>query len=260
MDVVIAIDIGNTNIMFGFFVDGELIDTLRIATDSGRTSDEYRLMLLQFLDFENLSHEIEDFTISSVVPSLTPVFRAVSKKLAGREPILVGADLPIGITFAVDEPQHVGADRICDIFQAHKLFPDENVVVVDFGTATTFSVITKNGIFLGGPITIGILPASTELFRRTAQLPRIELVKPKSAIGKNTVEEMQSGVIYGFGGLVDRLIEHIEEEIKEGVKVIGTGGISHLMEGVSKRIEMFDKLLTIKGLFSIYEFVKGNTY
>jgi len=127
------------------------------------------------------------------------------------------------------------------------------VVVIDFGTATTFSVVTKDGKFIGGPISVGIIPASTELFRKTSQLPRIELTKPKSAIGKNTVEEMQSGIVNGFGGLVDKLVELIEKELGEKVRVIATGGISQIMEGVSERIEIFDKLLTIKGLYSIYE-------
>jgi type III pantothenate kinase len=206
---------------------------------------------------EKLHGNVDDVIVSSVVPSLTPVFRAVARKLSNKEAILVNSDLPLGIKFDVEEPRFVGADRICDIFEAHKLFPNENAVTVDFGTATTFSVITKDGRFVGGPITIGVLPASTELFRKTAQLPRIELVKPKSAIGKNTVEEMQSGVINGFGGLVDRLIELIEEELGEKVRVIGTGGISHVMEGVARRIEMFDKLLTVKGIYSIYEYVRG---
>jgi transcriptional activator, putative, Baf family len=255
--MVITIDIGNTNIVFGFFDKGMLLNTLRIVTDSGRTSDEYRLLISQFMREEKLYGNVDDVIVSSVVPSLTPVFRAVARKLSNKEAILVNSDLPLGIKFDVEEPRFVGADRICDIFEAHKLFPNENAVTVDFGTATTFSVITKDGRFVGGPITIGVLPASTELFRKTAQLPRIELVKPKSAIGKNTVEEMQSGVINGFGGLVDRLIELIEEELGEKVRVIGTGGISHVMEGVARRIEMFDKLLTVKGIYSIYEYVRG---
>jgi type III pantothenate kinase len=255
--MVITIDIGNTNIAFGFFEKRMLLNTLRIVTDSGRTSDEYRLLISQFMREEKLHGNVDDVIVSSVVPSLTPVFRAVARKLSNKEAILVNSDLPLGIKFDVEEPRFVGADRICDIFEAHKLFPNENAVTVDFGTATTFSVITKDGRFVGGPITIGVLPASTELFRKTAQLPRIELVKPKSAIGKNTVEEMQSGVINGFGGLVDRLIELIEEELGEKVRVIGTGGISHVMEGVARRIEMFDKLLTVKGIYSIYEYVRG---
>ena len=254
--MVIAVDIGNTNIVFGFFVQGRLENTLRITTDSGRTSDEYRLILEQFISAENLKDGVEDFLISSVVPPLTPIFRAVAKKFSCKEPILVSADLPLGIEFDVSEPKLIGTDRICDIFEAHKMFPKENVVVIDFGTATTFSVVTKDGKFIGGPISVGIIPASTELFRKTSQLPRIELTNPKSAIGKNTVEEMQSGIVNGFGGLVDKLVELIEKELGEKVRVIATGGISQIMEGVSERIEIFDKLLTIKGLYSIYEYTK----
>ena len=254
--MVIAVDIGNTNIVFGFFVQGQLENTLRITTDSGRTSDEYRLILEQFINSENLKDGVEDFLISSVVPPLTPIFRAVARKFSCKEPILISADLPLGIEFDISEPKLTGTDRICDIFEAHKMFPKENVVVIDFGTATTFSVLTKDGKFIGGPISVGIIPASTELFRKTSQLPRIELTKPQSAIGKNTVEEMQSGIVNGFGGLVDKLVDLVEKELGEKVRVIATGGISHIMEGVSERIEIFDKLLTIKGLYSIYEYIR----
>lgn len=254
--MVIAVDIGNTNIVFGFFVQGRLENTLRITTDSGRTSDEYRLILEQFINSENLKDGVEDFLISSVVPPLTPIFRAVARKFSCKEPILISADLPLGIEFDISEPKLTGTDRICDIFEAHKMFPKENVVVIDFGTATTFSVLTKDGKFIGGPISVGIIPASTELFRKTSQLPRIELTKPQSAIGKNTVEEMQSGIVNGFGGLVDKLVDLVEKELGEKVRVIATGGISQIMEGVSERIEIFDKLLTIKGLYSIYEYIR----
>lgn len=256
--MIITVDVGNTNIVFGFFENHSLKVTLRLATDSGRTSDEYRLIISQFINEEKLNEDIEAFAISSVVPPLVPVFRAVSRKMCKKEPLIVTSELPIGIKFDVDEPRVVGADRICNIFEGSKTFPNENVIVVDFGTATTFSVITKDRRFVGGPITIGILPASTELFRRTAQLPRIELKQPKSFIGKNTVEEMQSGIINGFGGMVDRIVELIETELNEPALVIATGGISHLMQGVSKRITTYDQMLTTKGLFSIYEFITGN--
>ncbi len=256
--MVITVDVGNTNIVFGFFENHSLKETLRLATDSGRTSDEYRLITSQFINEEKLERDIEAFAISSVVPPLVPVFRAVSRKMCKKDPLIVTSELPMDIKFDVDEPRVVGADRICNIFEGSKTFPNENVIVVDFGTATTFSVITKDRRFVGGPITIGILPASTELFRRTAQLPRIELKQPKSFIGKNTVEEMQSGIINGFGGMVDRIVELIETELNEPAVVIATGGISHLMQGVSKRITIYDQMLTTKGLFSIYEFVTNN--
>lgn len=255
--MVIVADIGNTNIVVGFMESHIPKSVFRISTDAVRTSDEYKILLTSFMVQEGLVKEnISEFIISSVVPPLVPIFRAVSKKLTNRDPIVVSCELDLGIKFEVEEPRLTGTDRITNIFEAHRMFPDENVCVIDFGTATTFSIITKESRFLGGPISIGVIAASNELFRRTAQLPRIELSLPKNAIGRNTVEAMQSGLIYGFGGMVDRLIELIEEELGEPVRVIATGGISHIMEGVSKRIEIYDKFLTIKGLYSIYEKIR----
>jgi type III pantothenate kinase len=257
--MIIAVDIGNTNIVFGFVEDCNVNNVFRISTDSGRTSDEYKILLSAFMREEGIDRSsIRDFVISSVVPPLTPIFKTVAKKMTERDGIIINSELNIGIKFEVDEPKLTGTDRICNVFEAHRLFPRENAVVVDFGTATTFSVITKDERFLGGPISIGILAAATELFRKTSQLPRIELSKPLSTIGKNTVEEMQSGIVIGLGGMIDRLVECIEDELKEPVRVIATGGISHVMEGVSKRIETFDKLLTLKGIYGIYERIATN--
>lgn len=252
--MIIVADIGNTNIVIGFMRDEIPLQVLRISTEAAKTSDEYKILITSFIKDEGIDgRDFKDFVISSVVPPLTPIFRAVSKKIINKDPIIISSDLDLGIVYDVEEPRLTGTDRITNIFQAHKMFPNENACVIDFGTATTFSVVTKDGKFIGGPICIGIIAASNELFRRTAQLPRVEIAKPKSAIGKNTVEEMQSGLLYGFGGMVDRIIELIEEELKEPVRVLATGGISHLMEGVSQRIEIYDKLLTLKGLYSIYE-------
>jgi type III pantothenate kinase len=255
--MIIGLDVGNTNIVVGFIDSGEVVNVLRIATDSGRTSDEYKILISEFMREEKIGQNlIEDFIISSVVPPLTPIFRTVSRKLTGKDAIIISFDMNLGIKFDVEEPGFTGTDRICNMFESAYMFPGENSCVIDFGTATSFTVITKDRRFIGGPISIGILTAQANLFRKTSQLPRIELVKPLSAIGKNTVEEMQSGLVIGFGGLVDRLIESIEEELGEPIRVIATGGISHIMEGVSRRIEMFDKLLTLRGIYHIYEYVK----
>jgi type III pantothenate kinase len=255
--MIITVDVGNTNIVVGFVDKGEVINVLRIATDSGRTSDEYKLLISEFMREEKIEKSfIADFVISSVVPPLMPIFRTVSKKLIEKDAIIVSFDMDLGIKFDVDEPSFTGTDRICNMFEAAYMFPDENACVVDFGTATSFTVITKDRRFVGGPISIGILTAQANLFRKTSQLPRIELAKPLSAIGNNTIEELQSGIVIGFGGLVDRLIESIEEELGESVRVIATGGISHIMEGVSRKIEIYDKLLTLKGAYHIYEYVK----
>ncbi|MGB9694839.1 MAG: type III pantothenate kinase [Caldisericaceae bacterium] len=257
--MIVAVDVGNTNIVFGFIESRKVLNVFRISTDSGRTSDEYKILLGLFMKDEGIDLSgVEDFVISSVVPPLTPIFKTVAKKMTGSEGIIISSDLDTGIRFDVDEPKLTGTDRICNVFEAHRIFPKENAVVVDFGTATTFSVVTREGAFVGGPISIGIIAAATELFRKTSQLPRIELGKPRSIIGKNTVEEMQSGIVMGLGGMIDRLIEGIETELNEPVRAIATGGISHVMEGVSRKIEFFDKFLTLKGIYGIYERIKNS--
>ncbi len=256
--MIIATDIGNTNIVVGFLEEEKVIKVFRIATDRGRTSDEYKLLISIFMKEEGiLPEKVQDFVVSSVVPPLIPIFESVSKKLLGRPALVVGPKTDFGIRLCVDEPNGVGADRLCDVAAAREMFPNENVCVVDFGTATAFNILTKDGCFIGGPISVGIIAASNALFVKTAKLPRIVLEKPKSAIGRDTVSEMQSGIVLGMGGLVDRLIEEIQSELGGTLRVIATGGISHVMQGVSKRIEVFDKALTLKGIYAIYKHAKN---
>jgi len=256
--MIIAVDIGNTNVVIGFIDKSGVKKVFRIATDKGRTSDEYKLLLSSFIKEESIDkNAIENFVVSSVVPPLVPIFKSVSKKIIDKNAIVIENSMNLGIKFDVDEPYFVGTDRICDAIGAMKLFPHENVCVVDFGTATAFSVLTKDRRFIGGPIAIGIIAAANALFVKTAKLPRIALDIPKSVIGKNTVEEMQSGVVIGLGGMVDRLIDEIEQELGEPLRVIATGGISHVMKKATRRIERFDEQLTLKGIYNIYEYIKG---
>ncbi len=256
--MIIATDIGNTNIVLGFVENGKVKTTFRIATDRGRTSDEYKLLISVFMQEEKISKEnIEDFVISSVVPPLIPIFESVSRKLISKSALVIRPSMDIGINLCVDEPKLVGTDRLCDAAAARKLFPGENVCVVDYGTATAFNIITKDNCFIGGPISVGVISAANALFAKTAKLPRIMLSKPKSAIGKDTVTEMQAGIVLGLAGATDRLIEEIEKELGEPVRVVATGGISHVMQGVSKRIEIFDKQLTLKGIYEIYEAIRN---
>jgi type III pantothenate kinase len=252
--VIIASDIGNTNIVVGFIDNGAVKKVFRIATDRGRTSDEYKLLISIFMEEESIKKSsVEDFIVSSVVPPLIPIFKSVSKKLIGKEAFVITPQVDLGFSLCVEEPQLVGTDRLCDVAAGREVFPGENVCVVDFGTATAFNIITKDSCFIGGPISVGIIAAANALFVKTAKLPRIMLSKPKSAIGKDTVTEMQSGIVLGLSGMVDRLVEEIEKEINGKVRVIATGGISHVMKGVSKRIEIFDKELTLKGMYAIYK-------
>ncbi len=256
--MIIGADIGNTNIVIGFIENGEVRTTFRIATDRGRTSDEYKLLIGTFMRDEAIDvKEIRDFVISSVVPPLIPIFKSVAKKLLKKDAVVIKPEMDFGVKLCVEEPNLVGTDRLCDVAAARKIFPDENVCVVDFGTATAFNIITKEGCFIGGPISVGIISAANALFVKTAKLPRIMLSKPESAIGRDTVSEMQSGIVFGLAGATDRLIYEIEKELGEKVRVIATGGISHVMKGVSERIELFDKQLTLKGIYAIYEAVKN---
>ena len=253
--MIIAADIGNTNIVVGFIDKGNIKKVFRIATDRGRTSDEYKLLISLFMKEEDIDENgIEDFVISSVVPPLIPIFKSVSLKLLdSREAFIITPHVKLGFTLSVDEPELIGTDRLCDVSGGREIFPCDNVCVVDFGTATAFNIITKEGLFIGGPISVGIIAAANALFVKTAKLPRIMLSKPQSAIGKDTVTEMQSGIVLGLAGMVDRLIEEIEKELGKPLRVIATGGISHVMKGVSKRIEIFDKGLTLKGMYAIYK-------
>ncbi len=252
--MIIATDIGNTNIVVGFMEEGDVKKVFRIATDRGRTSDEYKLLIDVFMREEGIEKSaIKDFVISSVVPPLVPIFKTVSKKLLGKDAFVITPDSKLGFRLCVDEPKLVGTDRLCDVAGGRAIFPKGNVCVVDFGTATAFNIITKDNCFIGGPIGVGIISAANALFVKTAKLPRIMLSRPESAIGKDTVSEMQSGIVLGLSGMVDRLIEEIEKELGESMRVVATGGISHVMKGVSKRIEVFDRALTLKGMYEIYK-------
>ncbi len=252
--MIIAADIGNTNIVIGFLTNGKVAKVFRIATDRGRTSDEYKLLISLFMKEEYIANgEISDFVVSSVVPPLIPIFKSVAKKLLGKDAFVITPKINLGFKLCVDEPCLVGTDRLCDAAAGREIFPNENVCVVDFGTATTFNIITKDNCFIGGPISIGIIAAANGLFVKTAKLPRIMLSMPESAVGKDTVSEMQSGIVLGFSGMTDRLIDEIEKEINGKLHVIATGGISHVMKNVSRRIEMFDKSITLKGMYAIYK-------
>ena len=256
--MIIAADIGNTNIVIGFIDKEGVKKVFRIATDRGRTSDEYKILLSSFIEEEGIDRNaLDDFVISSVVPPLVPIFKSVSKKTIHKDAIIIKNDMDLGIKLDVDEPHLVGTDRLCDVIGAINIFPKENICVVDFGTATAFNVITKDKRFIGGPIAVGIIAAANALFVKTAKLPRIALKLPESVIGRNTIEQMQSGIIIGLGGMVDRLVDEIEQELGEPLRVIATGGISHVMKRATKRIEKFDKQLTLKGMYNIYEHIKG---
>lgn len=253
--MLLVIDVGNTNIVFGVFEGDKLLYDWRIATAKDRTSDEYGLLFEQIFKYHGLCpKDVEDVIISSVVPTLMHTLSAMSIKYFGREPIVVGPGVKTGMNIRYDNPREVGADRIVNAVAGYEKYGGP-LIIVDFGTAITFCAISKEGDYLGGAITPGIRISSEALFLRTAKLPKVELAKPDTVIGKNTVNSIQSGLVYGYIGLVDFIIEKMIEEMKEEGKVntvVGTGGFSSLIASESRYINKVDKLLTLYGLRIIY--------
>lgn len=253
--MLLVIDVGNTNIVFGVYEGKKLLYDWRIATEKNRTSDEYGLLFEQIFKYHGLCPEnVKDVIISSVVPTLMHTLSAMSIKYFKREPIIVGPGVKTGMNIRYDNPKEVGADRIVNAVAGFEKYGGP-LIIVDFGTAITFCAISKDGDYLGGAIAPGIIISSEALFLRTAKLPKVEIAKPDTVIGKNTVNSIQSGVAYGYIGLVDYIVERmIDEMANEGeVKtVIGTGGFSSLIASESRYINEIDKLLTLDGLRIIY--------
>lgn len=254
--LLLVIDVGNTNIVFGIFKGKELMYDWRISTEKDRTSDEYGLLFEQILKYHGLNPgEISDVIISSVVPPLMHTLPAMCIKYFNMEPIVVGPGVKTGMDIRYDNPKEVGADRIVNGVAGYEKYGGP-LIIVDFGTAITFDAISKEGDYLGGVITPGIKISSEALFLRTAKLPKVEIDKPDNIIGKNTVNSIQSGIVYGYIGLVDYIIEKMMDEMYEDgseVNVIATGGFSTLISSESKYIKNIDKLLTLDGLRIIYE-------
>lgn len=253
--MLLVIDVGNTHIVFGVFEEDKLLYDWRIATAKDRTSDEYGLLFEQIFKYHGLCpRDVEDVIISSVVPTLMHTLSAMSIKYFGREPIVVGPGVKTGMNIKYDNPREVGADRIVNAVAGYEKYGGP-LIIVDFGTAITFCAISKEGDYLGGAITPGIKISSEALFLGTAKLPKVELAKPDTVIGKNTVNSIQSGLVYGYVGLVDFIIEKMMEEMEEEGKVntvVGTGGFSSLIANESRYINRIDKLLTLYGLRIIY--------
>jgi len=251
--MVLVMDIGNTNIVFGVYRQEKLIANWRASTHR-QTADEFGMLLKDLFQYEKLQLEqIKGVIISSVVPPLTPILEKVSRKYCGVEPLVVGPGVKTGMNILYDNPREVGADRIVNAVAAYHLYGGP-VIIVDFGTATTFCAVSKNGCYLGGAIAPGIGISTEALFNRAAKLPRIELVKPEKIIGTNTVSSMQSGVVYGYIGLVNYLVKKMKEELgDENTFVVATGGFAKLIAKDSPLIDEVNPLLTLEGLRLIYE-------
>lgn len=254
--LLLVIDVGNTNIVFGVYDGNKLVYDRRIATDKEKTSDEYGLLFDQFFKYDNIKREdIDDIIISSVVPTLMHTLPAMSQRYFNKVPIVIGPGVKTGMNIKYDNPKEVGADRIVNAVAAYEKFGGP-VIIVDFGTANTFCYVNEQGEYLGGVITPGINISAEALFLRTAKLPKVEITKPEKVIGRNTITSIQSGLIYGFAGMIDYIIEKMIEEMDKNpdeVMVVATGGFANLISAQTKRIKVVDKYLTLEGLRIIYE-------
>jgi len=250
--MLLAIDIGNTNVTFGAFEGEHIKSTWRVSTAIHRMPDEYANLMLSLMERQGVkAAQIDDVVICSVVPPLLLIFEEVCKKYLRKTPLVVEAGVKTGVRIDMDNPREVGPDRIVNAVAAHHLYGGP-VIVIDMGTATTMDVVAKGGKYIGGTIAPGIAIATEALFTRTAVLPRIELSLPKKAIGRNTVAAMQSGIVFGYIGLIEGLINRIQAELDEKAKVVATGGFATLMARATDLIDEVNPDLTLIGLRLIY--------
>lgn len=247
-------DVGNTNIKYAIFDGDKLVMSFRVATEHKKTSDEYGGQLISILGNNDISTgDIKGGIISSVVPQLDYTLERMCNTYLKIKPMMLAPGLKTGMNLRVDNAKEVGADRVVNNVAAVRKygFP---LIIVDFGTATTFNVIDAKGEFIGGVIAPGIKGSLDSLVNGTAKLPRVEIERPSSVIGKNTVTNMQSGIVFGFAGLVEYIVKKIKRELKyESVKTVATGGFSEVIAKEINCIDFVDKLLTLEGLKYLYE-------
>jgi len=252
--MLLTIDIGNTNITFGVYSQSQALEYhWRIKTDRGRMADEYGIIILGLMRHEGLRfRQIHGVAMASVVPPLTQVFVEMVEKFVKQKPLVIEAGVKTGVQIRYDSPRDVGADRIVDAAAVYKFYGGP-ACIVDFGTATTFDAISAKGEYLGGAIAPGIGIAAEALFSQTSKLPRVDLVRPPKAIGTNTVHAMQSGLIFGYVGIVEGMVARFRDELGPDMKVIGTGGLAETIAQETKVIEIVNPWLTLEGLRLIWE-------
>jgi type III pantothenate kinase len=251
--MLLAIDVGNTNIVYGLFEGDKLAHQFRVETGRSRTADEYAVTLRALLAMHGVDPGmVHAAIIACVVPSLTDPMVQLVKRAFGRDALVVGPGIRTGMAILIENPKEVGADRIADAVAGYDRAKG-GVIVVDFGTSTNFDCVTPKGEYLGGVLAPGLQISADALFARAAKLPRVEVAKPAKVVGRNTVHAMQSGIVYGYVGLVDGLVERIEAEVGYECAVFATGGLASLIAPLSRTIDAVDEELTLVGLRILYE-------
>lgn len=251
--MVLAIDIGNTNVVIGGFENGKICFTERLSTNRNSTASEYAMSIKSVLDFNGLTnHAFEGGILSSVVPMVTNAVKTAVEKITGKDVIVVGPGVKTGLKILLDNPNQLGSDRVADAVAATHEYPCP-LVIIDLGTATTISVIDQNKSFVGGMIIPGVMMSLDSLANHTSQLPHISLDPPKRLIGRNTVDCMRSGIIYATAGSLDGIVERIEGELGHACTLITTGGLSKVISPFCKHHMIMDDQLLLKGLMIIYE-------
>ena len=255
--MLLAIDIGNTNVVAGVFEGPTLLSHWRLATDPKKTADEYGVLCLSLMARTGrVPEHITGAIISSVVPALTETFESMVETSFGCTPITVSSDLETGLTLKYLNPKEIGSDRIVNAAAAYEKFR-RDLIIVDFGTATTFCAVSGTGDYLGGVIAPGLGISAEALFSRAAKLSKVELVRPKTVIGTDTAGSIQSGLIFGYAGLVDTLIQRITAEMGHSSFVIATGGLAQVIASEAQSIQHIEPFLTLQGLELLYRRARG---
>jgi len=251
--MLLAIDVGNSNNVIGLFAGEKLLTHWRIRTVQTRTSDEYWVLIKEFILLNNVEAEIiDEIVVACVVPPLIPILKEMGKKYFFCEPLIVGPGVKTGISILYNNPAEVGADRIVNSVAAYEKYGGP-LIIVDFGTATTFDAVSKKGEYMGGAIFPGVQLSMEALFKNAAKLPRVELAEPERVIGKSTVESIHSGTIHGFVSMIDGMVSKMQAELGQTAHVIATGGIVELIANRAKSIDTIDPFLTLEGLRIIHQ-------
>ncbi|MGZ8405654.1 MAG: type III pantothenate kinase [Nitrospira sp.] len=255
--MLLAVDIGNTNVVAGIFDGSTLLTHWRLATDPKTTADEYGVLCLNLMGRDGrLPAHITGAIISSVVPALTETFESMVETSFGSTPITVSPDMDTGLTLKYSNPKEIGSDRIVNAAAAYDKF-HQDLIIVDFGTATTFCAVNRDGEYLGGVIAPGLTISAEALFTRAAKLSKVELARPKTVIGTDTASSIQSGLIFGYAGLVDTLVQRMEREMGRTSYVIATGGLASVIAPEARSIQHLEPFLTLHGLELLYRRARG---